>query len=90
LLKKSVLVHLFPVPASSSVPVHTLGRSSVAILLNSVWKTVSAFCIISAWRCITIRFSEPLNHVLVGGLDGALVDRCVAFASAGVTPLGAT
>jgi hypothetical protein len=24
------------------------GRSSVAILLNSVWKTVRAFCIISA------------------------------------------
>jgi len=38
---------------------HTLGRSSLAVLLNSVWKMVSAFCIISAWRCMTIRSSDP-------------------------------
>ena len=39
---------------------HTLGNIlGMAILLNSVWKTVNAFCIISASRCTNIRFSVP-------------------------------
>jgi len=51
--------------------------SSVAILLNSVWKTVNAFCIISASRCTMIQVQRPGNYALVGVLNSPLMDRCI-------------